>query len=402
MRDYEKRITATFLSNCSAQTAYDWLSDNSKALAVADVSRDWRPNGERRVLEYLLLRRKDRVVDLGLAQFGDTRYVLRTVFARGNSGIRCAVLANRILFGDVWTQHQPIVDLRAIAKRGERRELEALALNPHLPNSFYQNLLNRTEYFAELDEVNHKFMLMRLGENARLATPYDASHLDGWADNDYNRTFTMAWELTTTVPTTQDWAAVLESLLCKAQGGLKEEEIMPTIERWRIDPPRKDGDSYYDPGYGFYLRSRLADLLKADDNLLSATDFVLRYSFYRRFSPQKYRNWPDFLQKDGEEFVSQAMDNMNLWQIKEERERLSQVAWDTPDTGSDMRILNAFRAREKSFRKEHPDWFYAEDDNYSKDPNAVAQRTEKLLKSIAEKLDALSLRREQPWSLWWK
>ena len=37
MRDYEKRITAMFLSSCSAEKAYEWLSENSMRFADEGV-----------------------------------------------------------------------------------------------------------------------------------------------------------------------------------------------------------------------------------------------------------------------------------------------------------------------------------------------------------------------------
>src|SRR5207249_674770 len=94
---------------------------------------------------------------------------------------------------------------------------------------------------------------------------------------------------------------VLNRLLYKAQppGGFKK-EVEQAIERWRIDPPKKEDDRYYNPGHGFDLRSRLADLLEADERLLNSPDLALRQSFYRRFSPWKFKNWPTFIERDGE------------------------------------------------------------------------------------------------------
>ena len=401
MRDYEKRITATFLSSCSPDKAYEWLSANAKALVGVGGSRLWDRLWDLKVLEYLLLRRKSPLIDLGLAQFGCTPCVLRIVFSRGGAGVRCAVLANPLLFDHELLSEDPVIDLKAIAKRGDRRELEALVLNPHLPDSFYEHLLNRKEHFAELSDRDHKVMLYRLGDNPRLSASYDDTYLDGYKDYKYHSVFTAVWQLAATVPTTQEWAAVLVHLLHKAQPPVGFKEISQVIEKWKIDPLRKDDDSYYNPGYGFDLRSRLADLLEADDNLLNAQDPALRHSFYRRFSPRKYKDWPEFLQKDGEDFVQEAMQNTELWKSTEERERLEEAALDSPDPHSDMMMPSVFRSREKLHREEHPEWFHAEDDEYSTAPNAVARRMEKLLKSITERLDTLSVQ-EEPKRKWWK
>jgi hypothetical protein len=232
--DYQKRITATFLQHCSPDKAYEWLSTHwrSPEGASGGLAQRWELERERKVLEYLLLRRKNPLIDLGLAQFGCTPYVLRTVFARGGAGVRCAVLVHPLLFDSSLLREDSVINLRAIVKRSNRRELEALALNAHLPDTFYEHLLKRTEYFAELSERDYQFMLDRLGDNARLATPYDNTYVDGYRDYKYHSVFTAAWQLTATVPTTQEWAAVLVHLLYKAQMPVGFQEVEQVIERW--------------------------------------------------------------------------------------------------------------------------------------------------------------------------
>jgi len=403
--DYQKRITATFLKHCSQDKAYEWLSANSKLSEglKEGFSRRYELERERKVLEYLLLRRKNPLIDLGLAQFACTPHVLKTAFARGGPGVRCAALANPFLFDSSLLPEDSVINLREVVIRGNRRELEALAVNAHLPDEFYEHLINRTEYFAELDDRNCKFMLYHLGDNSRLSATYDETFLDGFSDYMYHEVFTAAWQLCATVPATQEWAAVLVHLLYKAQSPVGFKEVGEVIERWRIDPPKKEDDRYYNSGHAFYLRSRLADLLEADEQLLNSPDLALRQSFYRRFSPWKFKNWPEFLEKDGEEFVQEAASgNLSLWKSKEERDRLRQVAWDCPDPHSDMMMPNIYRGREKSLREEHPEWFHDEDDEYSTDPSSVARRMEKLLKSIDEKLENLAVEQERSPKKWWK
>ena len=405
MRDHQKRITATFLMHCSQDKAYEWLSNNLKSLEVSQGGflHRYKEQSEHRVLEYLLLRRKNPLIDLGLAQFACTPHVLKTVFARGGAGVRCAVLANPFLFDSSLRGDEALINLRQIVSGGNRRELEALALNSHVPDEFYEHLISRTGYFSNLGDLDYKFMLSRLGDNARLSAPYEETRLDGYRDYKYHKVFSAAWQLCATMPTTQEWAAVLFDLLHKAQPPTGFKGVGDTIERWRIDPPKKEDDRYYNPGYAFYLRSRLADLLEADEQLLNLPDLALRQSFYRRFSPWKFKNWPEFLEKDGEEFVQEAIrGNLSLWQSREERTKLHQVAWNCPDPHSDMMIPNIYRRREKSIREEHPEWFYDEDDEYNTDASAVARRMENLLKSISEKLANLAVEQERSPKKWWK
>jgi hypothetical protein len=246
MSKYQKRITSTFLTHCSYDKAYEWLSNSSKSSEAAkrDFFREYELIDERKVFEYLLLRRKNPLTDLGLAQFGCTPRALTTVFARGSTGARCAVLANSFLFGFYLTGGKPVIDLREVVMRGTRPELEALALNPYLPDKFYEQLISRTEYFAEIDENKYKFMLYHLGDNARLSAPYDETFLDGYADYKYHNVFNAAWRLCAAVPTTQNWASVLVHLLHNAQPPVGFRDLGTVIERWRIDPPKKEDDSF--------------------------------------------------------------------------------------------------------------------------------------------------------------
>jgi hypothetical protein len=359
MKAHEKRITATYLMQCSPDRAYDWLNQNCRGKLAYPYREELVE--ERKVLEYLLCRRKNSLVDLGLARYGYTPYAIKSVFYRGNSGVRGAVLSNAglaplIIKGSL-LQDEPVIDLIDLIGKARRAELEALALNPHLPDDFYINLIERKEFFSSLSEKNYKLMLISLGENHRLSSPYDETWRDGWSDYKYHAVFTAAWNLAAKVPATQEWAAILTSLLRNAKPPTSFENLEEALQRWQIDPPRKDPERYYNPGYGFYLRSRLADLFLAEKVLLDSPDLAVRQSFYRRFSPQKFSNWPDFLNKDGQEFVFEAIENLNLWQSEKERLNLQAVVWECPDPHSTMDMPNLYRVKEKKLKEEHPDWF---------------------------------------------
>jgi hypothetical protein len=63
MHDSQKHIAAIFLKHCAPEKAYDWLAERSRS---GDESLRWSGDN---VLEYLLLRRTDPLIDVGLAQF---------------------------------------------------------------------------------------------------------------------------------------------------------------------------------------------------------------------------------------------------------------------------------------------------------------------------------------------
>ena len=394
MSSYQTHITATFLKHCSPHATYEWLSTN--LVLKKEFKYFFSEVGhERTLLERLLLRRRHPLIDLGLAQFGCAPRTLSTVFARGDKGVRCAVLANPLLFDCL----SPAVNLEEVVIRGSRQELEALALNANYPDSVFSSMINRTDHFSKLDELNYRFMLSRLGKNVRLSTPYDDTYyLDGMSDYGYHKVFTDAWKLTMTVPATQEWAHTLCDLLSRAEPPIGIENIEQILERWRIDR-----DSSYDTDYAFYLRSRLADLLDADERLLNSPDLAVRQSFYRRFSPWRFESWPEYRAKDDEEFFQQTLLNHDLWRLQKDRDKLRELAWSfSKGRSGDLDMVNNYLAYEELYREKYPEWFREIDTEQSDDSSAIARRAESLLATISEKVDALVAERGQPPKRWWR
>jgi hypothetical protein len=113
----------------------------------------------RDVIERLLLRRGEPLVDLGLARYGYSQEVLAAVFARGDCGVRCAVLSNPSLRGHCWSGDIPQgnlggFDLRKVLQRGNKSELEALARNAYLDSFVYEAMIKRQGVFSELSDEN--------------------------------------------------------------------------------------------------------------------------------------------------------------------------------------------------------------------------------------------------------
>ena len=97
-------------------------------------------------------------------------------------------------------------------------------------------------------------------------------------------------------------------------------------------------------------------MLKADDALLHAKDAALRQSFYRRFNPSTYKNWPEFV-ADGEVFFNGTLRNDNIWRKEETREVIGRLCWDHPDPKSNMDMPRMYNGIEEHMQKKHPEWF---------------------------------------------
>lgn len=353
--DYKERMEIGHLSVASPDRVFQWLKESwtepNKDLHLFLPHED---NG-RRLLEYVLLRRRDPLINYGLARYGYCREIIQQAYDRGDASTRYAAVANP-RGGPALSQAQEIL------RRGHLQLAQALLQNEFLPSGFIENLLLRKEDFKGISNDRFMMLIVALTGNKRLSRPYDTLYMDGWDDYRYHSVFKAAWNLVTTLPATQAWASVLSSFLHHTQRSYKLDDLEGTIKRWDIDSP-DDQKPWYQKSQSFHLRTLLADYYDPDDKLLESEDLALRMSFYRRFAPHKYQEWPEFLKKDGENFVEAVMNNMNVWQSESERERLRQVAWDCPDEHHSMLAPNDFRARQAHYRKEHPNWFRDEDES---------------------------------------
>lgn len=319
--------------------------------------------------EYVLLRRADRLIDIGLARYGHTERAIRGAYRRGGAACRIAAWSNvaargSSLMTDIWANES---DLSRLAERGTNHQLMTMAGNPALGDSVLSSLIGRKEYFAVLTNKRWAACMIGLSKNPRLREEYGPDRpMDGYAEHTYNRVFRDAWGLAVTLPTEQQWAALLTQLLrncCIPYGMDKEAEAI--LARWRIDRERKPEDKYYNPGSSFYLRSRLADLLKPDAVLLTSEDRTVRLSFWKRFDPRQHTGWVDDMRRvfeaesemDAHEVLMAAMWNERLWQSEELRETLRAMCWSAPDRRHDMQMPNTYKGFLRKYAREHSEWF---------------------------------------------
>lgn len=106
---------------------------------------------------------------------------------------------------------------------------------------------------------------------------------------------------------------------------------------------------------------------------MNSDDLALRESFYQRFSPWKYEEWPKFIEKDGEHAFDSMVANDQLWRSEGLRNTLRRLAWDVPDPTHNMdapREYNSFEARNREL---HPEWFRDEDEEISDEVDPVPE-----------------------------
>jgi hypothetical protein len=280
----------------------------------------------------------------------------KQLYARADEALRCVILANTPKGGFNYNLENVVAE-PSVERLGE---LHALMSNPHLPNSLFQQCFARHGVFGKLTENDFRKLIIQVADNPRLSTPYDESRWAGWRDglteHDYNKVFSDAWNLANSIPTTEPWAYALWMLLRQTQPPLIFEP-KHAINRWQVDPPIEPSEQYPLRPYSFGLRSRLADLLKADEALLQADDLALRLSFYRRFNPARFPNWSQFYDRDGEDLLDAARSNEALWQSGSDRDRLSELHWQhsRADPSHDLLLPNQFNSIERKMKTDHPD-----------------------------------------------
>ncbi len=364
---YEQKLNAAYLAACTPQAAYEWLKWSAPK-NTAEARRDlWSTSSK--FEEYVLLRRANRLIDLGIARYGRDAKMVRRAFVRGNAGTRIAAWSNiseqMMSPAGIWATNE---DLQALVARGNIAEITAFATNPSLNEGTLENLMLRKSGFSALSDPQYALVLFSLSKNPRMTEAYgDERPMDGYAEFSHGKPFQIAWGLAALLPTDEVWPATLERLLAKCPKAFyKPEEAWAMIKRWRLDKPKVPGEKRYYPGPSFHLRSCLADLLKADDTLLKSDDLALRLSYYRRFSPYQNKSWDEDIRREfsiGEtEPIYAAMENRELWVTSELREKLRSLAWSAPDEHHDLMVPNVFKGKLRELREKYPRLFKDEDE----------------------------------------
>ena len=369
---------AVFLAECSADAAREWLRGQEVTYSRSEGIPE-TPD-ERHILEYILLRRRDSLIDLSLAEFGRSSTVLLRVFSRSNKSTRVTICSNASLFlGESLTHKTDHIDLfwQLIAE-GSPSELRAICENPNFSSGMYQAIMecwvgNKRSSRKVTQISNERFLKIveALASNPRIQISRDNSReknqLDGFADYQYYALYAECWKLALTAPLRQDWAEALNNLYAKLfmeYSPFDEGELWQVLERWTID-----GEVKY---------SRYADLrqllarrcLPPSLETLNHTDGAVRRAFYETYNPEKeeFKNlsWDSWRERD--EFCEYYLiRNKNIWRSNSARRNLRNFLWNI--SNDDLTNVDWFDELEAEYRETNPDWFASEDDEDTVTPN---------------------------------
>ncbi|MBS0565574.1 MAG: hypothetical protein JSR87_14235 [Proteobacteria bacterium] len=369
-------------------------------------------------MEKSLLARDHPLIDLTLAKHCRHFSTARDLFFREpeKPAVRLALLSNRVVGGALFSGFP--VDLfdrdegklsayLAVANDGE---LCALFENPKLDDSFLRDFLEGGSCWQAMSEDKRLTALYALHSNERMRTPYDDSHMDGYAEYSHNAVFGAAWRLAETASATTRWAFVLNSLYDRIQPyAFSVEKPLEVATRWQPQDDETRKREMEDVGRGFLsdyqgVRKGLARLALAKSSslakaLLDSEDVAFRSAAYAH-SNLTVEQIGEAYAKDGELAFQEMVHNRSLWRQSDRRHALHDVAWAVVknDKHSDLMAANIFNGLRDSFVKDQPDWFRDDEDSMSEliDGSAAVRLVEPATKADIEqikgKLDAINSR----------
>src|SRR5260221_6803062 len=139
---HEERVELGYLAKTTPDEVVRWLRDNYKEppKGLYGETIDLYKDDGRRLLEYVLSRRNDRLIDHGLARYGFSRYAIQKAYDRGDVSTRAAALSN-IRGGVVLRQAHDIL------RTGKYSLVRAMLQNKFLWGSYIEKLLRRKDDF---------------------------------------------------------------------------------------------------------------------------------------------------------------------------------------------------------------------------------------------------------------
>jgi hypothetical protein len=376
-RDPKTVVLEAELLASTPERVRGWLEESLK-------QNGFKLHGRDEDLELALLARGDALITISLAKLASSFRVVQEIMAgpaREDKAVRLAVLLNEVVgevaFGgmpDVLLKQRKEVD--AFVALLDEQETATLFSNPTLADDFLIDFFEQKGPWQTLDEARRFAAIRALQANPRMQVPYDGIY-DGYAEYTHNKVFSAAWDLSSKVPVTPEWAAHLCWLYEKtpAESWFLENPQQIAV-RWVPDPAdtehiesEKQALERGDLGVFAQMRKGLARLSvaaahNADERGLLAKhdDSAVRAAFYSN-APMTVVEMKQADERDPLLSFEQMMWNSRVWQTKAHREQLHAMAWDSKrDPKSYMDPQNMFNARRDAYREQYPDWFKDEDE----------------------------------------
>ncbi|MED5530691.1 MAG: hypothetical protein VYA99_10100 [Pseudomonadota bacterium] len=349
------------LVNSAPEFVFEWLKSNP-------IEKHKYENGNRDRLEHSLLSRNEKLINLGLALYGETPSVGYSLFKSGDQNIKRAALGGRsvspIFLDESWVFNDDVIPaLLEEERKTENNEndddrvslLQQLLGNKFLPAEVLVALYKKTGHFSDVDENLWISMVAMSARNDRLSTPYSSTWMDGYDEYRYNAVFSAAWRLFKVFPVSKRAAHVLCYLSDRLVPDCPHDmKALDVVERWRST------DDEDDKAFSL-VRTALVKIVGSYSDefklLKNHKDFALRKGYYANLKWAKPSDVSDGFNKDGKEFLDSAIYNDTFFSNEETRSALRQACWDAPDEFGRMDYPNLFNSRAEYLCSKHPEWF---------------------------------------------
>jgi len=349
------------LVNAAPEYVFEWLKNNV-------VEKHTLGEEKRDQLENSLLSRNGKLINLGLALYGEVPSVGYSLFKSDDPTIKRAALSGRsvrpIFLDKSWVLNDDVLSVLLDEERQNAKSetaddgitlLHELLNNKFLPSEILETVYEKSSHFSDVDDNLWISMVAMSAGNERLSTPYNSTWMDGYAEYKYNAVFSAAWRLFKEFPVNKEAANVLSYLSDRlVPHGPHDMKALDVVGRWRSNDEEDDRT---------FSRVRTS-LVKVVGNhshefndLKGHEDVALRKGYYANLKWAKPDDVSDGFEKDGKEFLDSAIYNDSFFTKEETRIALKRACWDAPDEHSYMDYPNYFNSREEYLSAKHPEWF---------------------------------------------
>lgn len=380
--DISTKLTAYKLSSGSPEAAAEWLRSTYSEYNHDPYSRQF--------IEYLLYRRNDKFINIHLALFAKTTFILERLYNKNITSLQLFVLKNANSIG--------IVSFSDLIKKypSTRNHIQSLFSNEKISIFKLRDAVNKEGVFSNINNDIYYDIIVGLSNNKKIGTEYDGP-MDGYAETSHDFLHEDIWRIFEKVPTTQKFTLVLTKIVEKLTNfpvgsSVVSQKIM--LNRWT--DPKSSKHSTHVFSDKFQLRKKISTALGW--STFESDDPALRHGFYETFAPAKvfgpevdapdywyphtkyserddrFHKIYDIIEKfyvtDGDEFFYSLLKNKNFWKKEKERELLSHIAWDIiKDPSYSMMAPNVLAGFRERFQEEHPEFFLEEEPEVKEEPD---------------------------------
>jgi len=359
-------ILAEELKYRSPEYVYSWLEGNT----------DYGLNN-RDLIDRVLLRRGQPLIDLGLAKYSLSRFVVKRLFYRSKL-LRSSVMTNPHVGPGThhsWGRLISNEEVYDILARGETDTVGCLLENKTCSVNFLRSVATREEPFRSLAEKDWGLLIYHILQNPLVtqAKEVEYSFLQFDHDMDHRGLVKDLWELLSTVEPDPFWTLIYFDKIDSLPLAFSF-DYDGVFQKWKEALPKvKPGLPEED-----FLRGIARGIESSYPNVIEGASEI-RMQFYQKMTQDEAEHIEEFLQLDGILFLENFYKNANFWRNEKGRSILASTSsvWRRKE---EMSMSDGqmdwvyYETNQRKFEKECPEWF--EESSLEDDQPSLDTRSE--------------------------